>query len=63
MSRNKGLEIESSEGTVMFLIRQKFWQSLETFCDQAYNKTSDPYYVFWKAFSYNKLGNANDAIN
>jgi hypothetical protein len=63
MSRNKGLELESSEGTVMFLIRQKFWQSLETFCEQAYNKTSDPFYIFWKAFAYNKLGNPNDSIN
>lgn len=47
----------------MFLIRQKFWQSLDDYCRESYRRTSDPFYIFWKAFACYKLGNYNDAIN
>lgn len=63
MSKNKQMELEIGEGTVFFLIRQKFWQSLEECCREWYRKTNDPFYVFWKAFAQFRLGNANDSIN
>jgi tetratricopeptide repeat protein 21B len=57
------MELEIGEGTVFFLIRQKFWQSLEEACREFYKRTNDPFYVFWKAFAGFKLGNTNESIN
>ena len=48
---------------MFFLIRQKFWQSLEEACREFYKRTNDPFYMFWKSFAGFKLGNTNEAIN
>ena len=63
MSRNKVMELEAGEGTVMFLVKEKFWQSLNDYCRDAYRRTSDPFFVFWKAFAHYHLGSLNESIN
>lgn len=63
MSKARLQEAEIGEGTVLHLIREGYWNSLDTFCADYYKKTSDPLYVFWKAFAAYSLGNVNDAIN
>lgn len=51
------------EGLVFAYIKDGYWNSLEAMCEEYYRKTSDPFYVFWKAYGEYQNGNATAAIN
>lgn len=51
------------EGMVISLVRDGYWNWLESFCLDSYKKTSDPVYMFWRAFAQFNIGNASGAIN
>jgi hypothetical protein len=51
------------EGMVISLVRDGYWNWLESFCLDSYKKTSDPVYMFWRAFAQYNIGNASGAIN
>jgi hypothetical protein len=48
---------------VISLARDGYWNWLESFCFDSYKKTSDPVYMFWRAFAQYNLGNSSGAIN
>ena len=48
---------------VISLVRDGYWNWLESFCLDSYKKTSDPVYTFWRAFAQFNIGNASGAIN
>ena len=48
---------------VLALVKEQYWNSLETFTNEYYKKTSDPLYIFRRAFAQYNLGNPNAAIN
>jgi hypothetical protein len=51
------------EGMVISLVRDGYWNWLDSFSLDSYKKTSDPVYMFWRAFAQYNLGNASGAIN
>jgi hypothetical protein len=51
------------EGMVISLVRDGYWNWLESFCLDSYKKSSDPVYIFWRAFAQYNIGNASGAIN
>lgn len=51
------------EGLVFAYIKDGYWNSLESICDEYFRKTSDPFYTFWKAYAQYQNGNATAAIN
>ena len=51
------------EGTILSHARDGYWNSLESFCEESFRKTSDPIFMFWKAFAEYNLGNGSGAIN
>ena len=51
------------EGMIISHVRDGYWNSLETFCEESYRKSSDPVFMFWKAFAEYNLGNGSAAIN
>lgn len=51
------------EGMVISLVRDGYWNWLESFCLDSYKKTSDPVYMFWRAFAQYNIGNSSGAIN
>lgn len=63
MSKARLQEIEMGEAMIIHLIREGYWNNLESFCGDSYKKTSDPFYLFWGAFAQYHLGNPNGAIN
>lgn len=48
---------------IITLVREGYWNSLESFCNDSYQKTSDPIYLFWRGFAQHNLGNTSAAIN
>ena len=48
---------------VLSLVKDQYWNTLESFTNDYYKKTSDPLYIFWRAFAQYQLGNPNAAIN
>ena len=63
MSKARLQEAEIGEGQIFAFIREGYWNSLENFCQEYYKKTSDPLYVFWKAYAQHQNGNSTGAIN
>jgi hypothetical protein len=51
MSKARLQEAEIGEGMILCYIKEGYWNSLESFCQEYYKKTSDPLYIFWKAFA------------
>ena len=48
---------------IIHLVREGHWNNLEAFCSDSYKRTSDPLYIFWRAYAHDQLGNPSDAIN
>lgn len=63
MSKARLQEAEIGEGTIFSHIRHQHWNTLDTFCLSEYKRTSDPLYMFWKAFAQYRLNNINEAVN
>ena len=63
MSKARLQETEMGEAMIVSLIRDGYWNTLDNFCDEAYQKTSDPVYLFWRGFPQHNLGNTSGAIN
>ena len=63
MSKARQQQNEIGEGMVFSLVKERYWNTLSTFCNDYYQKTSDPFYIFWKSFAQYNLGNINGAIN
>lgn len=63
MSKARLQETEMGEGMVISLVRDGYWNWLDSFTSESYKKTSDPVYLFWRAFAQYNLGNTSGAIN
>lgn len=63
MSKARLQEVEMGEAMVISLIRDGYWNTLENYCNDSYKKTSDPIYLFWRAFAQHHLANTSGAIN
>lgn len=63
MSKARLQETEMGEAMIISLIRDGYWNTLDNFCDESYQKTSDPVYLFWRGFAQHHLGNTSGAIN
>ena len=51
------------EAMVLHLVKEGYWNNLESFCNDTYKRTSDPLYLFWRGFAQYQLGNPSAAIN
>jgi len=48
--------------TINYYLREKFWCSIRTLCDDELRKGQDPVLTFWKAFGIFKEGNVTEAL-
>lgn len=48
---------------IIHLTREEHWNTLESYCNDSFKKTSDPLFMFWRAFAQHNLGNTSGAIN
>ena len=48
--------------TINYYLREKYWCSIRTLCDDELQKGQDPILVFWKAFGIFKEGNVTEAL-
>lgn len=63
MSKARQQEAELGEGLIFSYIKDCYWNTLESMCDEYYRKSSDPVYIFWKAYANFQNGNVTAAIN
>jgi len=51
MSKARQQEAEMGEGLVFAYIKDSYWNTLQAMCEDHFRKTSDPFYVFWRAYA------------
>jgi tetratricopeptide repeat protein 21B len=48
--------------TINYYVREKYWCSIRSLCDEELRKGQDPVLTFWKSFGIFKEGNVSEAL-